>query len=98
MDNIIYLKKGDIYFSVGFKDPELTIPIIETYVYEGPDPEEGEDSHLLYGLDGDGNGYYLLFNTKKDIDVILDKKGLSEWLLEDHSPRKARKSYAYKTL
>ena len=85
MDKVIYLKKNNIYFYAGFADSELTIPVIETWIYVG---EDSEDGYLFQSVDDDKTQY--CFSDAVNVDV-LDKETLIEWLNEDHSPKKSRK-------
>jgi len=92
MDNVIYLKKGAVYFYAGFMDDELTIPNIQTWVYLGMDPEDG---HIFESTSGEIEQYCFPNGITSD---ILDHKALSKWLLEEHSPKKVNKEYEYKAI
>jgi hypothetical protein len=41
MDRMIKLQLGRPYFFAAFADKEMTIPIIETYLYAGYDEDDG---------------------------------------------------------
>ncbi len=92
-EEIIYLKKGGVYFYAAFLDGDLTIPIIETYIFIGFDEEDGYLFH-----EAEDETTQICFETD-DID-IYDKKALSKWLLEDHSPNYPPRyeNYIYKTI
>ena len=91
MSNEILLKKGNVYFYAGFADSELTIPVIETWIYEG---WEDEDGHIFQDIDSTEQ-YCFPKGINSD---VLDKRALSEWLLEEHSPRTIGKDYVYKNI
>jgi hypothetical protein len=91
MKNVIYLKKGEVYFHAAFLDKELTVPSIDTYIFIGFDEEYGylfqdakdETKQICYDL--------------KNVDCIYDRVSLSKWLMEDHSPRHPKQTeYIYK--
>lgn len=105
MKNVIELKKGETYFHVAFFDKELTIPSIETYIYEGID-EEDENKILFKNAEGfvaDNEGienvetFYICYE-KGRINTIVDKDHLIEWLHEEHSPQQVATVYEYKYL
>ena len=105
MNNVIELRKGETYFHVAFFDKELSIPSIETYIYEGED-EEDENQVLFMnaeGFVGAAEGlnnietYYITY-AKDKINTIVDKKHLIEWLKERHSPQLVATEYEYKFL
>lgn len=105
MKNSIELRKGGTYFHVSFFDKDLSIPSIETYIYEGVDEED--ENHILFknaeGFvatnEGFGNveTYYIIY-AKDKINCIVDKEHLIEWLKEEHSPRSVATEYIYKFL
>ena len=103
MKTIIKLIKGEIYFRVGFIVPDLTIPSIYTYVYEGYDDEHGhlfQDAETyvekLQGKSAEGGHY--LSSPEGAEPTMLDKKNLIEWLEKEHSPILIGKSYEYKVV
>lgn len=42
------LKEGDVYYSVTFVDSDMTIPIMNTFVYSGINLDEGDDNRLYF--------------------------------------------------
>lgn len=91
MEKVIYLKKNEVYFHAAFLDKELTIPCIDTYIFIGIDEgcgcifqdAEDETKQICYDL--------------KHIDCIYDRESLSNWLIEDHSPKHPKQTeYVYK--
>ncbi|MCU7923971.1 MAG: hypothetical protein KZQ88_14880 [Candidatus Thiodiazotropha sp. (ex Dulcina madagascariensis)] len=105
MTDLIELKKGEIYFLVGFFDSELSIPSIETYIYEGVDEDDSNShlfinaiGHLNKGNESNKNGGEYISFPKDKINGILDKVHLLVWLKEEHSPKIAGKTYEYKTI
>ena len=92
MNDIIYLRKGSIYFYAGFMDENLTIPNIQTWVYLGLDPEDG---HIFESTNEEKEQYCFPEGITSN---ILDHKALSEWLLEKHNPQQVTKEYEYKTI
>ena len=100
MADVIELKKGGIYFRAVFYDRDLSIPSIESYVYEGFDQEHG---HLFIDAAGhvarengaeNPTAHYVSF--EKDTEMcILDKEHLIKWLQEEHSPRRPGRDYKY---
>ena len=92
MSDVIYLRKGAVYFYVGFMDENLKIPNIQTWVYLEQDPKDGHIFENAFEKKEKfcfPNGIY---------GNVLDNKALSEWLLEGHSPRKVAKEYEYKAI
>jgi hypothetical protein len=105
MSDVIELKKGEIYFLVGFLDNELKFPSIDTYIYEGIDEVEAS-GHLFINIIGylnkigqsdEEGGQYISFPVN-NINGILDKEHLIEWLKDEHSPKFVGKTYEYKTI
>ncbi len=105
MKNVIELKKGGTYFHVAFFDKELSIPCIETYIYEGVD-EDNENEVLFKNAEGvvatnegiqNVETYYISY-PKDAIHTIVDKEHLIEWLKEEHSPKLVATEYEYKFL
>ena len=105
MKNVKKIKKGETYFHVTFFDKELSIPSIETYVYDGAD-EEDENQILFKNAEGfvaasEGSEnietYYISFEQDK-INCIVDKEHLIEWLKEEHSSQLVATEYVYKIL
>jgi hypothetical protein len=92
MSNVILLKKGSVYFCAGFMDENLTIPNIQTWVYMGSDPEDG---HIFESTCGEKEQYCFPSGISSN---VLDNKALSEWLLEEHSPKNVGREYVYKTI
>jgi hypothetical protein len=92
MDNVIYLKKGEVYFYVGFMDENLNIPNIQTWIYLGSNQEDG---HTFENTCGEKEQYCFPDGITSN---ILDHKALSVWLLEEHSPQKVGKKYEYKAI
>lgn len=76
----------------------MTIPVIETFIYLGIDPEDGhifqdaEDETIQYCFSLEGK------SSLESVNNIYDKKALSEWLLENHDCSKRGKAYEYKNL
>lgn len=90
MDNVIYLKKSDVYFHAAFLDNELTIPCIDTYIFIGQD----EKGYLFRDAQ---DASVILCYVEGQISCIYDHKSLSRWLLEEHSPKHAAiTEYTYK--
>lgn len=56
------------------------------------DPEDG---HIFQDASDDTKQYCFPNGITGN---VLDAKALSEWLLEEHSPRKVGRHYEYKTL
>ena len=105
MTDVIELKKGELYFLVGFFDNELQIPSIGTYIYEGLDDAE-DKIHLFIDAIGHLNragqsteegGQYISFPEGK-ITGIVDKKRLIEWLRQEHSLKHVGTTYEYKAI
>ncbi len=92
MDNTIYLKKNEVYFFASFLDQDLKIPSIETWIYEGLDPDDG---HIFKDASDTTKKYCFPDGITSS---ILDRKALSDWIVEDHSPKKVGKEYVYKSL
>lgn len=92
MSNVINLKKGEIYFHAAFLDQNLTIPIIQTWVYLGFDPEDG---HVFESTIEEKEQYCFPGGISGN---ILNKEALSEWLLEEHNPESVAKEYEYKAI
>jgi hypothetical protein len=92
MNNVIYLKKGEVYFYVGFEDENLKIPNIQTWVYVGSDQE---DAHIFESTNGEKEQFCFPDGISSN---ILDHNALSVWLLEEHSPKKVGKEYDYKAI
>lgn len=82
MKKTITFRIGEVYFSVGFFDPELTIPMIETYVYVGIEEDEylfiNAAGHVS-GLNGENtdSAHYLVL-PKDSKSSMLDKESLVE--------------------
>jgi len=103
MLDVIELIKGKVYYRAVFYDTELSIPSIETYIYDGYDEEHG---HLFINASGyvarqegdqDPDIHFISFAPGTEM-CILDKQRLIEWLQEEHSPRKPGIFYDYKTI
>ena len=93
MENIIYLKKDEVYFYAAFLDEDLTIPCIDTYIYLGVD----EEKYYLF-KDASDETVHLRFPMGETISVY-DRASFSKWLLEDHSPTHPMLTeYKYKAL
>jgi hypothetical protein len=92
MHNVIYLKKGAVYFYAGFMDENLKIPNIQTWVYVGSDQEDG---HIFESTNGKKEQFCFPDGISSN---ILDHKALSGWLLEEHSPKEVGKEYEYKAI
>ncbi|MCG8095172.1 MAG: hypothetical protein JAZ17_16390 [Candidatus Thiodiazotropha endolucinida] len=92
MGNVIYLKKGAVYFYVGFMDENLKIPNIQTWVYVRSDQEHG---HVFESTSGSNEQFCFPDGISSN---ILDHKALSGWLLEEHSPKKVGKKYEYRAI
>lgn len=103
MNDVIDLRKGHTYFYVAYFDPELSIPVIDTYVYEGYDKEDGhlfaDAASYLATVAGKGaeDGHYLCF-PDGEIHGMLDKEHLIQWLREGHSPRRIGRTYEYQAI
>ncbi len=103
MNRVIELRKEGIYYFAVFFDRELSIPSIDTYVYEGYDKTDGHlfldaASYLEIASEKGGvDGQYLCF-PDGEIEGMLDKEHLVEWLQEEHSPRLVGRSFEYKTI
>lgn len=88
---LITFRKDEVYFSVGFFDPELSIPMIETYVFVGVEDDEflfiNAAGHLS-GPEGElQDSVHYLALPKNSKSSMLDKESLAEWLLVEHSPK-----------
>lgn len=103
MSEVIDLIEGGTYYKIGFFDKELTIPSIETYIYDGIDSEHG---HLFINAAGhvarvegieDTETFWFSVEDEEKMDM-LDKQKLIEWLADEHSPQLVAKSYKYKTV
>jgi len=90
MSVFIELKVGGIYFHVGFNDPSLSIPVINTVTYSGIDSEFGH----LFELVADSENSSICF-PNDEIYGILDKENLIKWLQEEHGPNIEAKTYEY---
>ncbi len=100
MDGVIELQVGRFYFYVMFYDDELTVPSIETFVYIGRDDDDSfifqdAESYLAHqGGEEDVQGALFAF-PESNLNGIVDKPHLIQWLVEDHSPAKVGRSYKY---
>ncbi len=103
MNVVIELRKGGIYFHAAFFDRELSVPCINTFIYEGYDKADGhlfrDAASYVEAQEGDepSDGDYICF-PEKEIHEILDKEHLVEWLKEEHSPRQVGRTYEYKVI
>ncbi len=103
MNGVIELQKGGTYYYAAFFDKELSIPSINTYVYDGYDKTDGhlfiDAESYLETLSGkkSGGGHYLCFQ-EGEVEGMLDKRHLIEWLQDDHSPRLVGRTYEYKII
>jgi len=94
MIRTILLKDKGVYFTAGYIDEAMTIPIIETFIYLGIDPEVGHLFHdaedetiqCCFPLEGE--------SSLESINNIFDHKGLVEWLVDDV----AEMTFEYKNL
>ena len=102
MTNVIELKKGQLYFLIGFYDHNFDYPSISTYVYDGLDKEYG---HLFVSAETYvskiehrecDDPHSIAFEEGK-INGILDKEHLIKWIIKDHKPNKASENYEYKS-
>lgn len=98
----IFLRKGEVYFCVGFFDPDLQIPCIATYIYCGVD---GLD-HLFMNAEGYlakqagescENAHYISYKAGK-LRGMLDRENLISWLQEEHCPEKVGHTYHYQNV
>lgn len=100
MKKTTIFRKGEVYFSVGFFDPELTLPMIETYVYVGIENDEflfiDVTGHMLEpGGEMPESAHYLALQ-KNNKSSMLDRESLIEWLAVEHtSKRPAPFEYEY---
>ncbi|MEW8072688.1 MAG: hypothetical protein AB2826_19905 [Candidatus Thiodiazotropha sp.] len=92
MENIIYLKKGAVYFYAAFMDESCKIPNIQTWVYLGSHPEDG---HTFKSTCGEEKQFCFPNGITSN---VLDHTALSKWLLEAHSPKRAGMEYVYKAI
>jgi hypothetical protein len=92
VSNVIYLRKGAVYFYVGFMDENLTIPIIQTWVYLRQDPDNGFTFESVYG---EKEQYCFPSGISSN---VLDHRSLCEWLLQEHSPNMVANEYEYKAI
>ena len=101
MKKTILFRKGEVYFSVGFYDPDFKLPRIDTYVYCGV-----EDNEYLF-IDATGHvtgkneempdSAHYLSMPRDSKSTMLDKDSLLEWLAVEHTPTKpAAFEYEYK--
>lgn len=81
-----------MYFYAGFMDENLTIPNIQTWVYLGHDPKDG---HIFESAFGEKEQYCFPNGISSN---VLDRKALSDWLLEEHSPNTVAKEYEYSAI
>ena len=100
MSDVIELIKGQTYYWAAFFDKNLSIPSIDTYIYEGCEDEHG---HLFINAEGhvakiegteDADTHFIAFEIGSRMDM-LDKQRLIEWLEDDHNPQQVAKSYTY---
>ena len=92
MTDTIYLKKGAIYFYVGFMDEELTIPCIDTWIYV----EHSEsDGHIFQSASERDEKFCFPNEIHSN---VLDHNALSIWLLEEHSPTIVAREYVYESV
>ena len=71
-DNLV---TGSLYYVVSFADEEMTIPIVGTYEYLGPeDPDD--PIHIFENVHGED----MLELTENNLDIVLDIQELIEEL------------------
>ena len=91
MKKTITFRKGEVYFSVGFFDPDLTIPLIETYVYVGLENDEflfiDATGHMASAGEMPKGAHYLTL-PKDSKSSMLDRESLIEWLTMEHTPKR----------
>lgn len=98
----IVLKKGGVYFRVGYMDPALSIPIIETYIYDG---KQGDDHSFVsatvgyeYREEPQPEIPHCICFREGEIRSIVDKANLIEWLRKDQTPGTVAMSHDYRTI
>ncbi|MES2355946.1 MAG: hypothetical protein V4568_16405 [Pseudomonadota bacterium] len=69
------LVTGTLYYVVSFADEEMTIPIVATYEYLGP---EGSDNgnYVFENI----HGQDMLELAERNLDIVLDIQALIEML------------------
>ena len=103
MAKVIELRKGCVYFHAGFFDSELSVPCINSFVYEGYDEEHGHlfrdaASHVEIQKGTKSNeGHYICF-PEDEISGILDKENLVDWLRREHSPKHVGQTFEYRVI
>lgn len=90
LKSVIHLTRGEVYFHAAFLDENLTIPVIETWIYRGLDSEDG---HTFSDAYDEKKQYCFQDGITSN---VLDRKALSEWLLQEHSSTKIAKGYDYR--
>ena len=103
MRKIIELKKGETYYRAVFYDSDLSIPCIETYIYEYYHQKHGhiflKASTYVDKIEGNENPdiHHIAFAHGTEM-CILDKKHLIKWLQEDHNSCEPSTFYDYKAI
>ncbi len=69
------LVTGSLYYVVSFADEEMTIPVVGTYEYLGPE----ESDETIYAFEN-LHGQDLLELTERNLDIVLDIQELIEML------------------
>ncbi len=95
------MRKGGVYFHAAFLDDAFTVPVIDTYVYQGYDATDGHafqdvDSHFAHTAGETEVEGHILYFKKDSVEWMYDKKHLIEWLEDEHSPKTVGQTYVYK--
>ena len=97
----INLIVGEVYYHAAFYDPELSIPSISTYVYEGYDEEHG---HMFIDAEGYlekkqgeelSDDAHVICYPDGSVASMIDKENLIAWLEIDHSPSSIGETYEF---
>lgn len=89
---VITPEENKVYFFASFLNDELSIPVIETWIYTGLDPEDG---YIFQDASDETKQY--CFPNGINVDV-LDRNALSKWFPEMHSTKSASKACEYNIL
>lgn len=69
------LVTGTLYYVVSFTDEEMTIPVVGTYEYLGPE----DSDERIYAFEN-LHGQDMLELTERNLDIVLDIQELIEML------------------
>ena len=91
--DIILLKQDAVYFYAAYTDPSFSVPIIDTLIYKGVDPEHG----YMFEKITDKDKGYICF-PEKISPSVLDQKALIQWLSSEHNQQTTLKTYEYRSI